>query len=302
MHMRPRVKMTKYQRRRALTGYAFISPWIIGFLAFNLLPILAVFYLSLTNYSVGSQYRYVGLLNYQRIFTRDRLFGVSAYNTLYYTVVSVPLSVTCGFLLAMLLNSEVRGITYFRTIFYVPSIMPAVATTMIFLWLFHPQLGILNYIIGLLGGSPIPWLTSPKWSKPSLILMSLWGVGGGMIIYLAGLQGIPEQLYEAARIDGANGFKQFWHITIPLMTPTIFFNLIMGLINSFQVFTQAFIMTNGGPLNSTMFYMLHLYDNAFRFFRMGYASALAVLLFFAILILTILVLRSSKSWVHYEVE
>ena len=291
-----------YGRRQAFTGYLFISPWILGFLFFNLLPILAVFYLSCTNYSVGSDYRWIGLTNYQRIFVRDRSFSISVYNTLYYTAFAVPLSVGCGFLLALLLNSKVRGITYFRTIFYVPSIMPVVATTMVFLWMFHPNLGVLNYFVQILGGKPIPWLTSPEWAKPSLILMSLWGVGGGMIIYLAGLQNIPEQLYEAARIDGASGLRQFWHITIPMMTPTIFFNLIMGLIGAFQVFTQAFIMTNGGPLQSTLFYMLHLYNNAFSFFRMGYASALAVMLFLTILVFTVIVLNSAKWWVHYEIE
>lgn len=294
-------RMTKFQRRRALTGYAFISPWILGFLLFNLLPIISVFYLSFTNYSLGRNFRIIGWANYVRMFTRDRLVGISAANTLYYTVFAVPLSILCGFLLALLLNTKVKGINTFRTIFYVPSIMPVVSTSMIFLWLFHPQLGILNYLLGSLNIKPIPWLTSPAWSKPSLILMSLWGVGGGMIVYLAGLQGIPEQLYEAARIDGATGFHQFIYVTIPLMTPTILFNLIMGIINSFQVFTQAFIMTNGGPLNSTLFYMLHLYNNAFSFFRMGYASALAVFLFLAILILTILIMRTSNRWVYYEV-
>ncbi len=291
-----------YHWRKALTGYAFISPWLIGFLAFNLIPLIAVFYLSFTNYSVGSDYRWVGLSNYERVFTRDRLFPISIYNTIYYTFLAVPLSITFGFFLALLLNTKVRGMAYFRTIFYVPSIMPIVATTMIFLWLMHPQLGVLNYFIRAVGGSPVAWLTSPVWSKPSLILMSLWGIGGGMIIYLAGLQNIPDQLYEAATIDGAGAVRQFWHVTIPMMTPTILFNLIMGLINSFQVFTQAFIMTGGGPLNSTMFYMLHLYNNAFSFFRMGYASALAVLFFVTILVATILLMRSAKFWVHYEVD
>lgn len=294
------LRMTRFQRRRALAGYAFISPWFFGFLLFNLLPIVAVFYLSFTNYSLGTNFRMIGWANYIRMFTRDRQVGISAYNTLYYAAISVPLSIVCGFLLACLLNTKVKGLTYFRTIFYVPSIMPVVSTSMIFLWLFHPQLGILNYLLELVNIRPIPWLTSPAWSKPSLILMSLWGVGGGMIVYLAGLQGIPEQLYEAARIDGATGFHQFIYVTVPLMTPTILFNLIMGIINSFQVFTQAFIMTNGGPLNSTLFYMLHLYNNAFSFFRMGYASALAVFLFLAILVLTIIIMRTSERWVHYE--
>ena len=287
-------------RRRAITGYAFISPWLIGLLTFTLIPILIVFYLGFTKYGVFDSPEWVGLANYRRIFTDDRLFRISSLNTLYYVVISVPLQITVGFLLALGLNAKLRGVTLFRTLFYVPAIVPQVAGVLLFVWLFQPQIGLVNWMLGLLGLNGPNWLGRPEWAKPAIIIMSLWGVGASMIIYLAGLQSIPQHLYEAAQIDGANGWKQFWHVTVPMMTATIFFNLVMGVINSFQVFTTAYIATGGGPMNSTLFYMLYLYNSGFQDFKMGYASALAWILFTLVLLLTLLIFRSSSSWVYYE--
>ncbi len=287
-------------KRRAVTGYLFITPWIIGLLAFTMIPIIAVFVLSFTRFGVFDSPVWVGLDNYRRIFAEDRLFRLSLGNTAYYVFVSVPLHVSLGFLLAVLLNSKVFGVTFFRALFYVPSIVPQVAGVLLFVWLFQPQIGLLNYLLRLVGIPGPNWLGRPEWAKPAIIIMSLWGVGGGMIIYLAGLQSIPEHLYEAAEIDGANAWRRFWAVTVPMMTPTIFFNLVMGLINSFQVFTTAYVATGGGPVNSTLFYMLYLYRRSFQDFRMGYASSLAWILFIIVLALTAVVFRSSSSWVYYE--
>ena len=289
-------------KRRAITGYLFISPWIIGFLAFTLFPIVAVFLLSFSKYGVFDKPRWIGLTNYAKMFTGDRLFGIALGNTLYYVLVSVPLHVAAGFLLAMGLNAKIRGVTLYRTLFYVPAIVPSVAGSLLFVWLFQPRIGLVNWFLSLFGVKGINWLGRPEWAKPAIIIMSMWRVGGGMIVYLAGLQSIPEHLYEAAEIDGANSWQKFWNVTVPMMTPTIFFNLVMGLINSFQVFETAYIATGGGPLNATLFYLLHLYNEGFQDFEMGYASALAWFLFIIILLLTLLLFRSGQSWVHYEAE
>jgi multiple sugar transport system permease protein len=283
-----------------LTGYLFISPWLVGLLTFTLFPILAVFFLSFTRYGVFDSPTWVGLTNYQKIFADDRLFKISLINTLYYVGLSVPLHVGVGFLLALGLNAKLIGQTIFRTFFYVPSIVPQVAGVLLFVWLFQPQIGLINYFLGLIGVNGPNWLGRPEWAKPAIIIMSMWGVGGGMIIYLAGLQSIPQHLYEAAEIDGANGWHKFRNVTVPMMTPTIFFNVIVGLIGSFQVFTTAYVATGGGPLNSTLFYVLYLYRRAFQDFAMGYASAMAWILFVLVLLLTLVVFRSSSSWVYYE--
>ncbi|MCD6289433.1 MAG: sugar ABC transporter permease [Anaerolineae bacterium] len=291
--------MSAARRKEAILGYLFISPWLLGFLMFVLGPFIASFYLSFTTYSILQPGKWVGLQNYTRALSREPLFWKSLGNTAYYVIGAVPLRIILGFILALLLNVQVRGLTLWRTLFYVPSITPLVATTVLWLYLLNPKFGLINYALSLLHISPVPWLTSPKWSKPALILMSVWWVGGNMVIFLAGLQGIPQHLYEAAELDGANALRRLWHITIPMMTPTIYFNLVINIINTFQVFVQAFIMTDGGPLNSTRFYMLYLYDNAFRFFKMGYASALAWILFLIILALTILLVKTSNRWVFY---
>lgn len=287
-------------RMRKYLGYVFIAPWLIGFLAFDIIPTLSAFYYSFTDWNViAKTSNWVGTENYREMFTGDRLFWPSVRNTLYYVAFAVPLGVIAGFILALLLNTRVKFQGLFRTLFYLPAVVPTVAATMVWLWIFDTRRGILNWVLGTVGLEPIRWLTSPDYSKPALIIMSLWSIGSGMVIYLAGLQNISQDLYEAADVDGASAMSKLFNITIPLMTPTIFFNLLLGLIGSFQVFNAAFIMTAGGPVNSTRFYMLHLYEKAFQQSQMGYACAMAVLLFIIVLVITIFVNWTSKRWVFY---
>ncbi len=285
--------------RKVLKGLAFISPWLIGFFAFGVLPILASFYFSLTTYSVLQAPRWTGLDNYVHLLANDRLFRVSLGNTLYYTFFSNLIGGFVALFLAMLLNMNVRFLSLYRTVFYVPVVVPTVASAIIWLWLFNPQYGIFNFILSVFGVRPIPWLTSPEWSKPSLVLMSLWSVGNAIVIFLAALQDIPRELMEAAELDGASAWQKVWRIQIPLISSVIFFNLVIGLIGSFQVFSQAYVMTGGGPADSTLFYALYLYQNAFEFLKMGYASAQAWILFIIILFVSLLVFKSSNRWVYY---
>jgi len=291
--------LSALRRREATLGYLFISPWVLGLLIFTIGPFIASLYLSFTTYSILQPGNWVGLRNYVTAFTDDRLFYKVLWNTAYYVLGSVPLRIVLAFALALLLNTSVRGLTMWRTLFYVPSITPIVATIVLWRYLLHPKFGLINYALSLVGIKAIPWLTSPIWSKPALLVMSVWWVGGNMVIFLAGLQGIPQHLYEAAELDGANAWRRLRHVTLPMMTPTIYFNLVMNLINAFQVFTQSFIMTRGGPLDSTRFYMHYLYDNAFLYFKMGYASALAWVLFVIIFALTLLTVKTSGRWVFY---
>lgn len=287
-------------RFRKYLGLVFIAPWLLSFLVFDLVPTFSAFYYSFTDWNtVAKTSTWVGLENYRQMFEGDRLFWPSVKNTLYYVAFAVPLGVVFGFVLALLLNAKIRFQGAFRTLFYLPAVVPTVAATMIWIWVFDTRRGILNWALGLVGIDQIRWLSSPDYSKPALIIMSLWTVGGGMIIYLAGLQNIPTDLYEAADVDGASALNKLVFITIPLMTPTIFFNLLLGIIGSFQVFNAAFIMTGGGPRNSTLFYMLHLYEKAFSQSQMGYACAMAVLLFIVVLMVTVAVNWSSKRWVFY---
>lgn len=288
--------------REALTFYLFLTPWLLGFVLFTIGPILASAALSFTQYDIVTPPRAIGAANYHDLFASDRLFGVSLYNTGYYVLFFVPLQIALSLALALLLNLQVHGIPIYRTLFYIPSIVPAVANSILWIWIFQPQWGLLNYGLSLLGVEGPLWLSSVEWSKPSLILMSLWGSGGSMIIFLAGLQGIPQHLYEAAELDGANRWRRFWHVTLPMLTPTTFFVLVLGVIGSFQVFTQAYIMTGGGPANSTLFYMLYLYRRAFVFQNMGYASAMAWILFVIIFLLTVVQFAAARRWVYYEGE
>lgn len=287
-------------RREALYGYAFISPWIFGMLAFTAGPILAVFYLSFTEYPILSEPTWIGTRNFERIFTDDPQFITSLVNTVVYVGIRVPLHLSLAFALALLLNRTIRGIGIFRTAIYLPSMIPIVAMSVIWRILLDPRMGYVNYFGGMLGLPEINWLTSEMWVKPVVVFVSLWHVGVPMIIFLAGLGGIPEQLYEAAEIDGAGPWSKLYNVTIPLMTPVILYNVIIDIINSFQVFAYAFILTRGGPNDATLFYVLYIYRQAFQFFQMGYASALSAILFVIVLLLTIVVLRSSRNWVHYE--
>jgi multiple sugar transport system permease protein len=291
------------RRREAIVGYLFISPWIVGFFLFFLGPFLASLYFSFTTYSVLQPGRWVGLDNYVRALSgADRLFWKSLWNTAYYVIGMVSLRIVLGFTLALLLNKKAKGITIWRTFFYVPSIVPIVAVSIIWLFILNPKFGLVNYGLSLIGIDGPGWMTSPVWSKPGLILMSVTWVGVTMLIFLAGLQDIPAHLYEAAELDGANQWRRLLAVTIPLMTPTIFFNLIINIIQGFQVFTQVLVMTSGagGPLNSTRVYVLHLFELAFNQFKMGYASALAWILFVIVLLLTLLVVKTSDRWVFYN--
>lgn len=289
------------QVREWYAALVFISPWIIGFFVFFLGPMIASAYLSFTTYDTINPPRWVGLANYSRMFFTDSVFAKSLYNTVYITVIGVPLNILTGLGIALLLSHDVKGITWFRTIFYLPSIVPVVASSILWMWILRGKSGLLNYALSLLGITGPQWLGDPAWAKPAIILMGLWGAGSNMIIYLAGLKNIPNEFYEAASIDGAGSLRQFFTITLPLLTPTLFFSTIMGIIGSFQIFTQSFIMTGGGPNDSTLFYVFYLFNNAFSYFQMGYASALAWVLFFIILACTVIIIRSGKYWVHYEI-
>jgi multiple sugar transport system permease protein len=286
--------------RRDRLGYLFISPWLIGFAAFTAMPFLASIWLSFTNYTVASTPTWVGLANYQTLLFDDPSFWTALINTLIYALVAVPLGVAAAFALALLLNTEVRGIAIYRTVFFLPHIVPVVASTVVFMWVLNPQIGLANSILRLIGIEGPAWLQDPSWSMATLILMSLWGIGGSVVIYLAGLKDVPASLYEAARIDGANVLQRAIHITMPMMTPVIFFNLLMGIIHAFQYFTQAYILTGGGPQESTMFLALYLFFRAWRYLDMGYASALAWIMFVLVAVITWAVFRTHKRWVHYE--
>jgi len=292
---------TRLARKKAIYGYLFISPWVLGFMIFVLGPIVASIILSLTKYELFTPPEWVGLSNYKELLFQDPLFPKSLYNTFYYVIFSVPLGVVVSLLLAMLLNQKLVGITWFRTIYYLPAVTSTVALSLLWLWLLNPQWGLINTLLGTVGIKQGPgWLVDARWSKPALILTSIWGVGGSIVIYLAGLQGIPQQLYEAAEVDGANWWHKFWKITIPMISPVIFFNIIVSTIGAFQVFAQAYIITGGGPVDSTLFYVLYLFRNAFLLLRMGYAAAMAWILFIIVLILTLIQFRFANRWVYYE--
>src|SRR5438128_551254 len=274
-------------RSEHTVGFLFISPWIIGFLLFEAGPVLAAMYLSLTNYDLLTTADFVGLRNYQRMFGQDPLFWLTLKTTAIYSVASVGLHIVFGLCLALLLNQNVRGIALYRTIYYLPAVISGVAVAYMWIWVLNPEGGIVNSLLGYVGIKGPNWLFSTEWALPSFILMSLWGLGSGMVLYLAGLQGVPTELYETAALDGAGPLAKVWYITIPMISPVIFFNFVVGMISSFQVFTSAYVMTNGGPANATLFYVLNLYRNAFQNFRMGYAAALGVVLFVIVLLLTL---------------
>jgi multiple sugar transport system permease protein len=292
----------KWIKQSTMTFHLFISPWTIGFLCLTLGPIIYSLYLSFMEWDIINSPKYVGADNYVRALAGDALFYKSIRVTFYYTFLSVPLQLILGFSVALLMNQKIRGMRILRTIYYLPSLISGVAMAVLWLWIFHPNFGLINDVLSVFGFEGKNWLMDVKWAVPALILMSLWGIGGSMVIYLAGLQDIPASLYEAAEMEGARRWHKLRYVTIPMMTPVIFFNLIMGIIGSFQTFTQAFIMTEGGPKDATLFYVLKLYNHAFLWFEMGYASALAWILFLILLIFTAIVFRSSSMWVYYEGE
>lgn len=291
--------LSRLQRVESMWFYLLISPWLIGFLGLSLGPIVASLYLSFTQYDMANPAVWIGPENYVRL-VRDPLIGQSLKVTGLWVLGGLPLRLAVAFFLAVLMNQKIPGAGFFRTVYYLPSVVSGVAVAIVWMWLLQPQFGIVNYFLRLVGLEGPRWLSSPTWALPGFILMSLWSTGSTMVIFLAGLQGIPVELHEAADIDGAGRLRRFFVITIPLMTPVILFNLIMGIISAFQVFTQAFVMTNGGPANATLFYMLYLYRVAFQYSQMGYASAMAWVLFLIVLALTLVVFRSSGRWVYYE--
>lgn len=294
--------MSKRARTEALNGYLGILPWVLGFILFNLGPIIASVYFSFTDWDIINTPKFIGAGNYIKMFTRDPLFWKSLQVTLMYVALSLPMKLVAGLALSLLLNMKLKGMNFFRTVFYIPAVISGVAVSLIWMWLLQPDYGIVNSLLRFVGIDGPQWFWDPDSALFSVALMSVWSVGGSAIIYLAGLQNIPPHLYEAAKIDGANRWHSFWNITIPLITPTIFFQLVMEMIESFKVFTQAFVITQGGPLKATFFYMLHLYQQAFEEFNMGYASALALFLTICILIATIFVNQTSNRWVYYEAE
>ncbi len=287
--------------REARAGYLFIAPNLLGFLIFTLLPVFASLLLSFTDWDLLTPLQWIGFSNFIRMFSDDVFFTVMR-NTLIFVVATVPTRVALALLVAVALNQGLRGTAFFRTAFFMPVISSTVAIALVWQWIFNTDFGPLNDILFSLGvASPPHWLTSTKYALPALIIVSIWqGIGFNMVIFLAGLQGIPEQLYEAARIDGASAWTQFWRITIPMLSPTTFFVVVMTTISSFQVFDLAVIMTEGGPANATNTLVYHIYRNAFQFFHMGYAAALAWVLFIIVFVVTLLQFRRQETWVHYD--
>jgi multiple sugar transport system permease protein len=292
--------LTRRERRGLLTGLLFISPWIIGFLAFRVFPFFASLYYSFTFFPILDRPKWVGLSNYVDLF-RDTRFLTSLYNTSYYALGAVPLATIVGILLAMLLNTRVRGLSFFRTVYFLPSITPVVASAIVWLWMFDPINGVVNYLLDVVGIHGPGWMGSPQWSKPALILMSMWGVGGAVVIYRAALQDVPRELLEAAELDGANGWQRIRNVTLPMISPVILFNVITGLIGAFQYFTEVHVMTGGtgSPADSTLMMSIYLYQSAFQFFKIGYASAQAWILFLIVIAFTVVLFRVSGRLVYY---
>jgi multiple sugar transport system permease protein len=296
---RPR-RRSKLLIREYIAFYLFASPWIIGLLMFTIGPMLTSLYLSFTDYAVIDSPKWVGLDNYIHMFTDDPLVWQALRVTTLYSLLAIPLTLIVSFLVALLMHQQAYGVRAFRTIYYLPSVIAGVPVALLWMWILNPEFGLLNNFLRIFGIEGPKWLYSTTWVIPSFVLMSLWQIGVPMVVFLAGLQGIPQHLYEAAEIDGAGLWAKFRHVTVPMMSPVILFVMIGLIIDSFQTFTPAFLMTNGGPANASLFYGLYLYNNAFKWFKMGYASGLAWLMFLIILLLTGVVFRSSIRWVYYE--
>ncbi len=283
-----------------MTGLLFISPWILGFLTFRVYPFLASLYYSFTFYPVLQDPKWIGIRNYVNLFDDPR-FLTSLWNSSYYAIGAVPLGALFGILLAMLLNMRVKGLSVFRTIFFLPSITPVVAAAIVWLWMFNPRIGLINYFLSLVGIHGPAWMGDPQWAKPALILMSIWSVGNAVVIYLAALQDVPRELLEAASLDGAKAMQKIRYVTLPMISPVILFNVIVGLIAAFQLFTQVHVMTDGqgSPADSTLMMSIYLFQSAFAFFKMGYASAQAWILFLIIVVFTLVLFRVSGRLVYY---
>ncbi|WP_141503064.1 carbohydrate ABC transporter permease [Paenibacillus luteus] len=289
--------LLKMERR---WGMLLALPVTLGLILFAIGPIIASFAFSLTDWQIGGQSSFVGLNNYETILTKDPVFTKSLFVTIYYVLATVPVAIIAAFGLAMLLNRKVKGLSIFRTIFFLPSIVPRIASTMLWLWLFNPDFGMLNSMLEFVGLPGSQWIYAEETAIPSIALMSVWGVGNYMIIFLAGLQSVPSHLYEAVEVDGGGAWRKFYHVTLPSMTPTIFFNMVMMQIGAFQSFDSVYVMTQGGPNNATLLYVVYLYRVAFTETKIGYASALSWILFIIIVVLTLITFRTSRKWVYYE--
>lgn len=298
---RGRWRLTQ-SRRNLFLGLAFVSPWIVGFIAWWVVPIAATLWFSFTNYDIINPPRAAGISNYVRLFTEDPTFPIVLFNTVYFVAIAVPLGVVVAYLLASLLNNQIVIRPFFRICFFIPVLVPDVAIAMVWLWIYHTRWGLINSVLVGSGLLAIPWLGAPELAKLSLIIINTWHQGIAVVIFLAALQDVPRELYEAAKVDGADKFGRWRHITIPLTTPAILFVLITSLVYAFQYFTIGWIMTEGGPINSTRFYALYLYQNAFQFFRMGYASALSWIMFLVIVAITLITFKTSIGWVYYARE
>lgn len=296
----------KLKKQENLIGYLFASPWLLGLIILGAFPIIASLYISFTTYDMIGIPKFIGFENYAILFTNDNLFWQSLGNTLYHVAIAIPLGLIVGISLALLLNNKIRGISVYRTLFYLPNVVSIVAMSLLWLWLFQPSFGLLNELLSpiykLFNMEPIRWYQDASTSKITLILMGLWTAGGSMVIYLAQMQDIPTSLYESAEVDGANWFKKTIHITLPLMTPSIFFNFIMGIIGGFQVFTIAYIMTGGGPSHSTYYYAYYMFDKMMNDHAMGMASAMAWILLVIVLVVTVIALRLNKYVVYLGEE
>ena len=298
-------KLGTRRQRETVLGVLFALPWLIRLFVLHIYPIIAAIFYSFTRFNILQSPIWIGVDNYVKLFSTDTLPMKALYNSVYYSVGSVPLRLVLSLFLAILLTQKIRGLSFFRSVFFIPSVVPAVASAVLWLWLLNPRVGLVNFVLISFGLPRIPWLSSAAWIKPAFILMSLWGIGWMTVIFVAGLQDIPRHLYDAAEIDGAGVAARFFNVTLPLLSPTIFFNLVTGIIGSLQIFGPAFIILAGpvgGPQNAALFYVLYLFQQAFRYFSMGYASALAMVMFVVILGLTLLVFKSSSMWLYYESE
>ncbi|NLT43754.1 MAG: sugar ABC transporter permease [Anaerolineae bacterium] len=295
-------RVRKRQMNALGKGLLFALPWLLGFLAFTAYPMAASLYYSLTRYDVLRPPRFIGLENYSFMLFSDNLFRLVLSNTVWFVAVGVPAGLVIAFLLANLLNNDLKLRPLFRTLFYLPAILPAVASAEVWRWVYNPRYGLINSLLKAWGLATIPWLSSPALAKPSLVIIHCWAQGTAIVIFLAALQDVPRTLYDAAVVDGANAWNRFWHVTVPMCTPSILFVSITGLIGMFQYFTLGWLLTQGAPNNATEFYSMYLYRNAFLYFKMGYASALAWGLFVVIVTFTVVMMRSSARWVYYGGE
>lgn len=297
--------MTRGERHNLFKGLLFTSPWLLGLGLFIAYPVCASVYYSLTDFNIFLSPIFIGVDNYKNLL-QDKLFWTTVYNTFFFAIFALPLSLVLSLGIAILLNQPIRMRSSLRTIFFLPSLVPLVALAILWQWIFNGQYGVLNYflekIMSPVGLHPPNWMGDPLWTKPALIMTGLWGIGGGMIIYLAALQEVPAHLYEAAEIDGASVMGKFWHVTLPMISPVIYFNLVMGIIGTLQVFAVPFVMFGRGPASSTYFFAMYIYDNAFRYLKMGYASALAWIMFLMIFLLTLLATRLSRRHIYYGAE